>query len=77
MCIGIQVLFASSTEPPSVDGLGIESPIGLFDNAGPPMPHMDWNLVALLTSGKENRARERIETGMDEDGTYYFVYSFP
>ncbi|KAF9515644.1 hypothetical protein BS47DRAFT_1391480 [Hydnum rufescens UP504] len=29
-----KVLFASSTEPPSMDGLRIiESPIGLFDNA--------------------------------------------
>ncbi|KAF9515642.1 hypothetical protein BS47DRAFT_1360911 [Hydnum rufescens UP504] len=59
----MQILFALSTEPPSVDGLGIiDSPIGLFDNAGKPVPHMDWNHVALLTSGKENRARERVET---------------
>ncbi|KAF9515636.1 hypothetical protein BS47DRAFT_1376228 [Hydnum rufescens UP504] len=77
ICIGMQVLFASSTEPPSMDGLGIiDSPIGLFDNAGKPVPHMGWNHVALLTSGKENRARERVETGMDEDETYYFVHSY-
>jgi imidazole glycerol-phosphate synthase len=70
ICIGMLVLFASSTEPPSMDGMGIiDSPIGLFDNAGKPVPHMGWNHVALLTSGGKNRACERVETGMDEDET--------
>ncbi|KAF9502678.1 hypothetical protein BS47DRAFT_1114020 [Hydnum rufescens UP504] len=74
ICIGMQILFALSTEPPSMDGLGIiDSPIGLFGNAGKPVPHMDLNYVALLTSGKENRARERVDTGMDEDEASYFV----
>jgi imidazoleglycerol phosphate synthase glutamine amidotransferase subunit HisH len=59
-----------------MDGLGIiDSPIGPFDNAGTPMPHMGQNYAALLTSGKENRARERVETGVDEDETYYFVHT--
>ncbi|KAF9515640.1 hypothetical protein BS47DRAFT_1360909 [Hydnum rufescens UP504] len=40
------------------------------------MPYMVRNYAALLTSGKENRAHERVETGMDEDETYYFVHSY-
>ncbi|KAF9515647.1 hypothetical protein BS47DRAFT_1391482 [Hydnum rufescens UP504] len=62
ICIGMQVLFASSTEPPSMDGLGIvDSPIGLFNNAGKPVPSYG--------------AHEHVETGEDE--TYDFVHSYP
>lgn len=63
---------------PRHQGLGIiDSEIGEFDNAGKPVPHMGWNSVSLLAASAEDRARERRETGVDDDGaTYYFVHSY-
>ncbi|KAF8332337.1 imidazole glycerol phosphate synthase HisHF [Cantharellus anzutake] len=77
ICIGMQVLFASSTEPPAMGGLGIiDTPIAEFDNAGKPVPHMGWNHVTLLAGNAEDRKLETKETGMSEAKTYYFVHSY-
>ena len=77
ICIGMQVLFAASTEPPATEGLGIiDTTIAEFDNAGKPVPHMGWNHTTLLASSPDDRKRELKETGMDEGKTYYFVHSF-
>ncbi|OBZ79250.1 Imidazole glycerol phosphate synthase hisHF [Grifola frondosa] len=49
ICIGMQVLFQSSTESPSSPGLGIvPNVIDLFDNADKSVPHMGWNSVEFL-----------------------------
>ena len=77
ICIGMQVLFTSSTESPTSRGLAIiDGPIAEFDNAGKPVPHMGWNHVQLLADSDEDRTRETSETGMDEGSTYYFVHSY-
>ncbi|EJD04086.1 imidazoleglycerol phosphate synthase [Fomitiporia mediterranea MF3/22] len=71
ICIGLQVLFDSSTENPGVQGLGIiPSTIASFDNADKSVPHMGWNSIDFIDP--EERAKE----GMDEKLHYYFVHSF-
>ncbi|KIL70901.1 hypothetical protein M378DRAFT_95663 [Amanita muscaria Koide BX008] len=62
ICIGMQVLFQSSTESPS-PGLGIiPSPIDRFDDADKSVPHMGWNAAELL--------------GETDLSYYYFVHSY-
>lgn len=65
ICIGMQVLFQSSTESPS-PGLGIiPSPIEHFDDQDKSVPHMGWNAAELLNPNeKANPAY------------YYFVHSY-
>ncbi|KAF8641211.1 hypothetical protein AX17_000845 [Amanita inopinata Kibby_2008] len=65
ICIGMQVLFQSSTESSS-PGLGIiPSPIGHFDHTDKSVPHIGWNTAEPLDSS---------------DGAdlpyYYFVHSY-
>jgi glutamine amidotransferase/cyclase len=69
ICIGMQVLFQSSAESPSL-GLGIiPCPIEVFENTEKSVPHMGWNSADLLD------LREDTE---DPNGPpyYYFVHSY-
>ena len=69
ICIGLQVLFASSSEAPSVQGLGIiPSRIERFDDTTKAVPHMGWNSALHVTEEKT--------FGMPEDAAYYFVHSY-
>jgi imidazole glycerol-phosphate synthase len=72
ICIGLQVLFASSTEAPSVRGLGI-IPLSIerFDDATKAVPHMGWNSALFSQSTTEEET-----SGMSEDAAYYFVHSY-
>ncbi|KAI5121272.1 hypothetical protein M0805_002317 [Coniferiporia weirii] len=71
ICIGLQVLFASSLENPGVEGLGvIPSPIGRFDSSSKSVPHMGWNSVEFLDP------EEKTKEGMNESSHYYFVHSY-
>ena len=71
ICIGMQVLFQSSTENPSKRGLGvIPSPIEEFDNADKSVPHMGWNAVELLDPAHKS------DEGVSTSAHYYFVHSF-
>ncbi|CAL1695632.1 unnamed protein product [Somion occarium] len=71
ICIGMQVLFESSTESPSVKGLGlIPAKIDLFDNADKTVPHMGWNSIDLLDSA------DKSDEGLLESSHYYFVHSY-
>ncbi|KAL5495396.1 HIS7 [Sanghuangporus weigelae] len=71
ICIGLQVLFTSSSENPGVEGLGIiPSSISLFGNADKSVPHMGWNSVDFIDP--EENAKE----GIDERRHYYFVHSY-
>ncbi|KZO98397.1 imidazole glycerol pho [Calocera viscosa TUFC12733] len=76
ICIGMQVLFASSTENPEIAGLGvIPTPIEKFDPLPDrPVPHMGWNGVQFVDEA--HKAREAAQTGLSEDLSYYFVHSF-
>ncbi|KAL6309892.1 imidazole glycerol phosphate synthase HisHF [Sparassis latifolia] len=70
ICIGMQVLFQSSTESPSSSGLGIiPSVIEEFDNSDKAVPHIGWNSAEFLDP-------DRIHEGMDETSYYYFVHSY-
>ncbi|KAF8350124.1 hypothetical protein F5887DRAFT_1223901 [Amanita rubescens] len=65
ICIGMQVLFQSSTESPS-PGLGIiPSPIEHFDDQDKSVPHMGWNAAELLNSNEKA-----------DPAYYYFVHSY-
>ncbi|EJU01907.1 imidazole glycerol pho, partial [Dacryopinax primogenitus] len=76
ICIGMQVLFASSTENPEIQGLGIiPAPIEKFESLpSRPVPHMGWNGVRLVD--EENKEQEAACTGLSEDLSYYFVHSY-
>lgn len=70
ICIGMQVLFQSSSEG-SVPGLGIiPSKIDIFSNRDKTVPHMGWNSVHLLD------AKQDADEGLDEALHYYFVHSY-
>ncbi|PSS37629.1 hypothetical protein PHLCEN_2v556 [Hermanssonia centrifuga] len=70
ICIGMQVLFQSSTENPEKKGLGlIPSPIEEFSNVDKSVPHMGWNACDLLDSDKPAE-------GTDRSSHYYFVHSY-
>lgn len=71
ICIGMQILFESSTETldTNVKGFGIiPCPIESFDNADKAVPHMGWNRA------------ESVEDSAVDDGAasayYYFVHSY-
>ncbi|OCH96074.1 imidazole glycerol phosphate synthase HisHF [Obba rivulosa] len=71
ICIGMQVLFRSSSESPSTLGLGlIPCSIDEFDNADKSVPHMGWNSVEFLDP------TDKAHEGMDESSHYYFVHSY-
>ncbi|KAN0134805.1 imidazole glycerol phosphate synthase HisHF [Lactarius tabidus] len=71
ICIGMQVLFQSSTEG-SLPGLGIiPSVIDAFSNEDKTVPHMGWNSVHLVDP------RCQADMGLiDEALHYYFVHSY-
>ncbi|KAH9968896.1 imidazole glycerol phosphate synthase HisHF [Russula dissimulans] len=70
ICIGMQILFQSSSEG-SVPGLGIiPSKIDVFTNEDKTVPHMGWNSVHLLDGQHDD------DKGLDEALHYYFVHSY-
>ncbi|TFK56992.1 imidazoleglycerol phosphate synthase [Heliocybe sulcata] len=72
ICIGMQVLFESSTETPSARGLAcIPAPIEAFSNEDKSVPHMGWNSVELM----DPEDKDHYE-GLDESSHYYFVHSY-
>ena len=73
ICIGLQVLFRSSTESPSTLGLGIiSSPLTRLDDGDKAVPHIGWNSTQPLDN--ENQAPK--EHGVDTSDYYYFVHSY-
>ena len=70
ICLGLQLLFASSEETPGVEGLGICSGkiLRIPDTEGLKIPHMGWNKLEL-------RSPSPLLEGAE--GEYvYFVHSF-
>eukprot|EP00051_Salpingoeca_urceolata_P008019 m.102755 g.102755 ORF g.102755 m.102755 type:complete len:534 (+) comp15530_c0_seq1:206-1807(+) len=69
ICLGLQVLFASSAESPGVQGLGvIESEISRFAVSDLAVPHIGWN-------GLNVRVPSPVFSP-DTAHKYYFVHSF-
>ncbi|KAF8140316.1 hypothetical protein EV363DRAFT_1393227 [Boletus edulis] len=72
ICVGMQVLFASSAESPGTQGLGtIPCPIVRFDDADKAVPHMGWNSVECLDPSDPSTLE-----GVSSTSHYYFVHSY-
>ncbi|CCM00354.1 uncharacterized protein FIBRA_02384 [Fibroporia radiculosa] len=69
ICIGMQVLFQSSTESPASTGLGlIPAVIEEFSSIDKSVPHMGWNSVQLIDPANHE--------GLKESNHYYYVHSY-
>lgn len=69
ICIGLQVLFETSSESPGVEGLGVlEGRVERFSDLKVAVPHIGWNSVVRPKGAKH---------GILEPGArYYFVHSY-
>jgi imidazole glycerol-phosphate synthase subunit HisH len=68
ICLGMQLLFESSTEHEGAQGLGI-LPGTVTQLHSPRLPHIGWNLV---TFERESTLTE----GLDRQAAFYHVHSF-
>jgi imidazole glycerol-phosphate synthase subunit HisH len=68
ICLGMQLLFESSTEHEGAEGLGI-LPGAVTVLESPRLPHIGWNLV---TFERESALTE----GLGEAAAFYHVHSF-
>ena len=69
ICIGYQLLFDSSEEFGTTDGLGLLAGRVTELPGGVPLPHIGWNRVF-------GTANHPLLAGAAEDDHYYFVHSF-
>jgi glutamine amidotransferase len=70
ICLGLQLLFDSTTELGGAEGLGLlPGPVAELEAPGLKVPHIGWSPV---TWTRESRLTEGIETGTP----FYFVHSF-
>jgi glutamine amidotransferase len=67
ICLGMQLLFESTTEHEGAEGLGI-LPGEVTKLEAPRLPHIGWNLVALRES--------RLTEGLGEEAAFYHVHSY-
>ena len=69
ICLGMQLIFGSSTELEGAEGLGLlEGEVTDLDAKGRKVPHMGWSPV---TWTRESPLTE----GLDPDEPFYFVHS--
>jgi len=70
ICLGLQLLFDSTTELGGAEGLGLlPGPVGALEADGLKVPHIGWSPVRWEL---ESRLTEGIET----ETPFYFVHSF-
>lgn len=71
ICLGLQLLFERSEEAPGVKGLGILKGeiLRIPDKEGMKIPHMGWNSLKLMGSGK-------LFEGIPDGSYVYFVHSY-
>ena len=71
ICLGLQLLFESSEESESVEGLGIlkGKVVRLPEESDMKIPHIGWNSLKYPNPG-------RLFTGIAEDSYVYFVHSY-
>jgi imidazole glycerol-phosphate synthase subunit HisH len=70
ICLGLQLIFSSSSEQGGADGLGlVEGRVAELDAGGLKVPHIGWSPV---TWAKDSRLTE----GLADSEPFYFVHSF-
>jgi glutamine amidotransferase len=69
ICVGLQWLFAGSTESPETAGLGVFPGACERFNSGAKCPHVGWNSLAF------NRP-SALTTGIDEGAFVYYTHSY-
>ena len=70
ICLGMQLLFDSTTEHGGADGLGLlGGPVEDLEANGFKVPHIGWNPVRW-------EQRTQLNDGLDEDTAFYHVHSF-
>jgi glutamine amidotransferase len=70
ICLGLQLLFDSTTELGGADGLGLMAgEVDILDAPGLKIPHIGWSPVRWE---KESRLTE----GIDSETPFYLVHSF-
>lgn len=71
ICVGLQWLFAGSTEAPGAAGLGIFPQQCERFTGEVKVPHVGWNSLRLVGNG-----RSRLMEGIDEGSFVYYTHSF-
>jgi imidazole glycerol-phosphate synthase subunit HisH len=70
VCLGMQLLFDSSTELDGAEGLGLlGGPVGPISANGYKVPHIGWSPVRWERTS-------RLTEGLGEETPFYFVHSF-
>ncbi|MGN6586214.1 MAG: imidazole glycerol phosphate synthase subunit HisH [Solirubrobacterales bacterium] len=70
ICLGLQLLFDSSTELGGANGLGLlEGPVGELAAEGLKVPHIGWEPVRW-------ERESRLTEGIPSETPFYFVHSF-
>ncbi len=70
ICLGMQVLFESSTEHEGAEGLGlVPGTVSALDAGGAKLPHIGWNEVTFQRPGALNQ-------DLGPTAAFYHVHSF-
>ena len=70
ICLGMQLLFESTTEHGGAEGIGLlEGPVEQLDADGLKVPHIGWNPVAW-------RGDSDLTAGLADPTAFYHVHSF-
>lgn len=70
ICLGLQLLFDSTTELGGADGLGLLSgEVDVLDAPGLKIPHIGWSPVRW-------EKQSRLTEGIDSETPFYLVHSF-
>jgi imidazole glycerol-phosphate synthase subunit HisH len=70
ICLGLQLLFESTTELGGATGLGLlEGPVAELEAEGLKVPHIGWSPVRWERDS-------RLAEGIDSETPFYFVHSF-
>ena len=70
ICLGLQLLFDSSSELGGATGLGLlEGPVGELEAEGLKVPHIGWSPVRW-------ERQSRLAEGIPSETPFYFVHSF-
>ena len=70
ICLGLQLLFDTTTELGGADGLGLlEGPVAELEADGLKVPHIGWSPVRW-------ERESRLTKGIESETPFYFVHSF-